>query len=90
VSRRQKAPLRALTDEERAVLGAVARAGSERAERVSRAKALWAVSAGASYTAAAWRAGRRTGDGVALLVARFNRAGLAAWASHPGGGPPVQ
>jgi len=79
-----------LTDEEREVLGAVARARSERAERVSRAKAILAVSAGESYTAAAWRAGRRTGDGVALLVARFNRDGLSALDSHHGGGPPVQ
>ncbi len=90
MSRRQTEPLRALTDEEREVLGAVARARSERAERVSRAKAILAVSAGESYTAAAWRAGRRTGDGVALLVARFNRDGLSALDSHHGGGPPVQ
>ncbi len=90
MSRRQKEPLRALTDEERAVLGAVARAGSERADRVSRAKAILAVSAGASYTAAAQRAGRRTGDGVALLVARFNRDGLAAVDSRHGGGPPLR
>ena len=90
MARRQNEPLRALTDEERAVLGAVARAGSERAERVSRAKAILAVTAGASYTAAARRAGRRSGDGVALLVARFNRDGLAALDSRHGGGPKVR
>jgi transposase len=90
VSRRQKEPLRALTAEERAVLGAVARAGSERAERVSRAKAILAVAEGASYTAAASRSGRRSGDGVALLVARFNREGLAALDSRHGGGPTVR
>jgi hypothetical protein len=90
MSRRQKEPLRALTDEERAVLGAVARAGSERADRVSRAKAILAVSGGASYAAAARRAGRRTGDGVALLVARFNRVGLVALEGGHGGGPKVR
>lgn len=90
MSRRQNEPLRALTAEERAVLGAVARAGSERADRVSRAKAILAVAEGASYTAAAQRAGRRTGDGVALLVARFNRDGLAALDSGHGGGPTVR
>ena len=90
MSRRQKEPLRALTDEERAVLGAVARAGSERADRVGRAKAILAVVNGASYTAAAQRAGRRSGDGVALLVARFNREGLAALDSGHGGGPQIQ
>ena len=72
------------------MLGAVARAGSERADRASRAKALLAVAAGASYTAAARRAGRRSDDGVALLVARFNRDGLAALDSRHGGGPAVQ
>jgi transposase len=90
VARRQKEPLRALTAEERAVLGAVARAGSERADRVSRAKAIRAVAEGASYTEAARRAGRQTGDGVALLVARFNRGGLAALDARHGGGPKVQ
>jgi len=90
VSRRQKEPLRALSDEERAVLGAVARAGSERVDRVSRAKAILAVANGASYTEAALKAGRRSGDGVALLVARFNRDGLTALDSRHGGGPAVQ
>jgi transposase len=90
MSRRQKEPLRALADEERRVLGAVAQAGSERADRVGRAKAILAVEAGASYTAAARRAGRRSGDGVALLVARFNRDGLAALDSRHGGGPTVR
>ncbi len=90
MSRRQKEPLRAVTPEERTALGAVARAGSERADRVSRAKAILAVADGSSYTAAARRAGRRTGDGVAQLVARFNREGLAALEGGHGGGPPVQ
>ena len=90
MSRRQNAPLRALTAEECTLLGAVARSGSERADRVSRAKAILAVVAGASYTAAALRSGRRSGDGVALLVARFNRDGLVALDSRHGGGPKVR
>jgi transposase len=57
---------------------------------VARAKALLAVADGASYTAAATAAGRRSGDGVAQLVARFNQVGLAALDRRYGGGPPVQ
>jgi transposase len=66
------------------------RSGAERADRVSRAKALLAVADGASFTAAARAAGRRSGDGVAKLVARFNAGGLAALTSRPGGRPPVR
>jgi len=87
MSRRQKAPLRALTAEERTTLERITRAGSERADRVARAKALRAVAAGASFTAAATAAGRRSGDGVAQLVARFNQDGLGALDARHGGGP---
>lgn len=87
MSRRKKDPLRPLTTEEHTALGHVQRARSERAERVARATALLAVAEGASYTAAAQRAGRRSGDGVAQLVARFNVQGLAALDSRHGGGP---
>jgi transposase len=90
MSRRQKEPLRPLTDEERLELGCVQRGRSERAERVARASALLAVADGASYTAAAQRAGRRSGDAVAQLVARFNAHGLAALDSRHGGGPARQ
>ena len=90
MARRQKAPLRALTADERATLERVSRAGSERADRVARARALLAVAAGASYTAAAAVAGRRSGDGVAQLVARFNQQGSAALNSRHGGGSPVR
>lgn len=90
MSRRQKEPLRPLTSEERVLLERVQRACSERAERVARATALLAVADGASYTAAAQRAGRRSGDGVAQLVARFNAHGLAALDSRHGGGPARQ
>ncbi len=86
----QKIPLRALTEEERSLLQQIARSPSEPAGHVARAKALLAVAAGAPFTHAAHAAGRRSGDGVALLVARFNRQGLAALDRQPGGGPPCQ
>jgi hypothetical protein len=86
MSRRKKDPLRALSNDERAVLEQVQRARSERAERVARATALLAVADGASYTTAARCAGRKSGDGVAQLVARFNALGLAALDSRHGGG----
>jgi hypothetical protein len=89
MARPPKVPLRPVTPAERAALEQVARAGSERADRVARAKALLAVAAGQSFTAAARAAGRRSGDAVAHLVARFNAAGLAALAPRHGGGPPV-
>jgi hypothetical protein len=73
---RQKTPLRALTPAARGVLLAAARAGSERADRVARAKALLAVADGATFAAAARAAGRTSGVAVARLVARFNREGL--------------
>src|SRR5262249_58661891 len=81
---------RALTSAERAVLEQLARATSERADRVTRAKLLLAVADGASFTAAAHTVGRRHGDAVARLVARFNRDGLAAVTPRSGGGPPIQ
>ena len=86
MSRRQKEPLRPLTSAERTQLARIQRSRSERAERVARATALLAVADGASYTEAAQRAGRRAGDGVAHLVARFNARGVAALDSRHGGG----
>ena len=90
MTRPQNDPLRPLSAEERATLVRTSRAGRERADRVARAKALLAVADGASYTAAAAVAGRRSGDGVAHLVARFNRHGLAALDARHGGGAPVR
>jgi transposase len=90
MARRQVDPVRPLSAEERTALERVARAQAERADRVARAKALLAVADGATYTAAAAAAGRRSGDGVAQLVGRFNRGGLAALDRRYGGGPPVQ
>jgi hypothetical protein len=68
----------------------VARAGSERADRVARAKALLAVADGAPFAAAARAAGRASGVAVARLVARFNMEGVAAVAPGHGGGPPAR
>jgi transposase len=89
MTRRQKDPLRPLSDEERAALERLSRAHAEPASHVARAKLLLAVADGQSYTAAAAAVGRRSGDAVAHLVARFNREGLAAVAPRHGGGPPV-
>jgi hypothetical protein len=90
MAQRQKEPLRSPTPGERAELRRVARASSEPAGRVARAKALLAVADGARFTEAARAAGRRSGDAVAHLVARFNRHGLAALEAGHGGGPPVR
>jgi transposase len=87
MSHPQKAPLRPLTAFERAVMEQIARSQSEPAAHVDRAKVLLAVADGARFTDAARAAGRRSGDGVALLVGRFNRKGLAALERQPGGGP---
>jgi len=55
---------------------------------VARAKELLAVANGVSYEAAAHAAGRRSGDAVAHLVARFNQQGSAAIRARHGGGQP--
>jgi transposase len=86
----QKEPLRPLTEFEHTVLQQVARSRSASAGHVERAKVLLAVADGARFTDAARAAGRRSGDGVALLVARFNRKGLAALERQPGGGATKQ
>ncbi len=90
MSRRQKEPLRALSDEERMTLSRLSRLRRAPAAQVARATALLAVAEGQSYTAAAKQVGRRNGDTVALWVARFNREGLAAVVPRHGGGPPVR
>lgn len=87
MSRRQKHPLRALTEDERSWLHKIARSKREPASHVARATQLLAVSDGQSYTAAARASGRKSGDAVAHLVARFNREGLRAVEPNRGGGP---
>lgn len=90
MTRRQKHPLRMLSAEERQELERITRASSESATRVARAKVLLAVAQGKSYTAAAQACGRRSGDAVAQVVARFNREGLAALTPRQGGGAKTQ
>jgi transposase len=87
MSRRQKEPLRPLTSEEYRQLAHLARTQSAPAAQVAPAKALLAVAAGQPYQDAARAAGRRSGDAVAQMVARFNHTGLAAVQPRHGGGP---
>ena len=89
MTRRKKDPLRSLTAEEREVLERISRSRSEPASHVARAKSLLAVADGASYTAAARAAGRRSNDAVSKLVSRFNKDGLAAVEPRHGGGAQV-
>lgn len=87
MSRRQKDPLRELTDQERQWLVHISRSQAEPAVHVARAKALLAVVDGDSYADAARAAGRRSGEAVSHLVSRFNREGIAAIEPRHGGGP---
>jgi len=80
--RPQKEPLRKLNEQERAELERLTRSQREPAAHVARARAILAVAQGESFTAAAHAAGRRSGDGVAKLVGRFNVLGLAAIAGR--------
>jgi transposase len=84
----QKEPLRPLAPCERSELERISRAQSEPATAVAHAKALLAVAAGQGFAEAARAAGRRSGDAVAQLVVRFNRAGVAALQRRRGGGAP--
>lgn len=86
--RPQKDPLRPLAPDEHAWLERLSRSHAEPAAQVARAKALLAVAAGHRFTEAARLAGRKSGDAVAHLVARFNREGLAALEPGHGGGQP--
>lgn len=87
MTRRRKDPLRPLTEKERNILEQIARASSEPASHVARAKALLAVADGKTYGAAAQAAGRRSNDAVSQLVSRFNQEGLGAIEPRHGGGP---
>ena len=90
MTRRRKETLRPLRQEEREMLEQIARAQSEPASHVARAKALLAVAKGKTYGAAAQAAGRRSNDAVSELVARFNREGVAALAPRHGGGQAIK
>lgn len=86
MARLQNQPLRPVTEQERYELERVARATRERTDRSARARMLLAVADGAPFTVAARVAGRRAGDSVAKLVARFNVDGLAVLDRRHGGG----
>jgi len=86
MSRRKKDPLRPLTDAERVEITQLSRSQAAPAVEVARARMLLAVAAGDDYQQAARSAGRRSGDAVSHLVARFNAEGLAALTPRHGGG----
>ena len=88
MSRRKKDPIRPLTDDERTSLSQLSRSQVAPAVEVARAKILLAVAGGDDYQQAATAAGRRSGDAVSHLVARFNVEGLAALTPRHGGGRP--
>ena len=87
MTRRQKEPLRRLTEEEKIWLERISRSQSEPALHVAHAKEILAVAAGRSYTEGAQLAGKKTGDAVSHLVERFNQEGLPAIQPKHGGGP---
>ena len=89
MARPQKEPLRPLTIEEQAEVERISRSQCMPAGQVACAKAILAVAGGQPFAAAARAAGRRSGDAVAHLVARFNREGLGAVRRRSGGGPPL-
>jgi len=86
MSRRKKDPLRELTEPERQELIQLSRSQSAPAAEVIRAKLLLAVARGEDYQDAARSVGRRSGDAVSHLVARFNAEGLSALTPRHGGG----
>ncbi len=88
MSRRKKDPLRPLTDPECQALTQLSRSQVAPAVQVARASMILAVAAGSDYQQAARAAGRRSGDAVSHLVARFNLEGLPALSPRHGGGQP--
>jgi transposase len=88
MSRLKKDPLRPLTDPERQELARISRSQAAPAVHVARATMILAVDRGDDYQRAALAAGRRSGDAVSHLVARFNAEGLTALSPRHGGGQP--
>jgi transposase len=86
MSRRKKSPLRPLTPQERTALARSSRSQAAPAAEVTRARLLLAVADGADYQEAATAVGRKSGDAVSTLVARFNQEGLDALQPRHGGG----
>lgn len=86
MSRRQEHPLRRISQEEHIELEQMSRSSSCPAEWVRRATLILLVERGTNYLAAARQVGRRNGEGVSALVARFNMEGLEALIPRHGGG----
>lgn len=82
-----KTILRPLSDREFQELTRLAKASSERLDVVRRSKALLEVAKGTSFSQTARTTGFKTGDGVVVLVKRFNDKGLAALKIASGRGP---
>lgn len=90
MTRPKKDPLRPLTKKDQRLLTQLSRSRTAPAAAVTRATLLLAVAGGAGYQAAARAAGRRSGDAVARLVARFNAEGVDAVRPRHAGGQPVR
>jgi hypothetical protein len=86
MSRPQTNPLRRLTPTERRELGRLRRSRTAPTAEVARAALILLIGDGHGYQDAARAIGRKSGDAVAHLVARFNREGLAAVTPRLGGG----
>jgi hypothetical protein len=86
MSRLKKGPLRPLTDDESQALIRLSRSQAAPAVQVARATILLAVADGDDHQTAARLVGRRSGDAVSHLVARFDAEGLDALAPRHGGG----
>jgi transposase len=86
MSRRTKEPLHGSTEPERHESGRLSRSQPAPAAEVVRAQPLLAVADGDDYRDAARAVGRRPGDAVSHLVARFNAEGTAALTPRHGGG----
>lgn len=86
MSRKKQDPIRGLTEPERRELEQLSRSQVAPAAEVTRARLLLAVARGDDYQDAARSVGRRSGDAVAHLVARFNAEGTAALTPRHGGG----
>jgi len=87
MSRRRTNPLRRFSPDEEQELTRVSHSSSSPAEWVRRATILRLVQAGHDYLSAARQVGRRNGEGVSDLVARFNTDGIAALVPRHGAGP---
>ena len=86
MTRQQNQPLRKLTRAERREMTTLSRSPTARAAHATRAKLLLLVADGDDVQTAVRRVGRKSGDAVAHLVARFNHEGIHAVIPRHGGG----